>query len=105
MRSSPIRSTFDVVPSPVMSSCAVAALAMSEAVGCWICCFQAIAIEGRLCELWEKRRAGEEKRRGGKRERRRERGEEREKKRERRRERGREKREEKREREGKGWLV
>ena len=89
-----------------MSSCAVAALAMSEAVGCWICCFQAIAIEGRLCELWEKRRAGEEKRRGKGKERgeERERRKEREKKRERRREGG-GKRERRREREGKGWLV
>ena len=30
--------TFEVVPSPVMSSCAVATLAIREAVGCWICC-------------------------------------------------------------------
>lgn len=36
--SSPISSTFDVVPSPVTSSCAVAERAMSAAVGCWICC-------------------------------------------------------------------
>ena len=35
---SPISTTFDVVPSPVMSSCAVAERAMSAAVGCWICC-------------------------------------------------------------------
>eukprot|EP01136_Pigoraptor_vietnamica_P029896 Opistho-1_new@88456 len=37
LRSSPIMRTFDVVPSPVISSCAVDARAMSEAVGCWIC--------------------------------------------------------------------
>lgn len=30
-------STLDVVPSPVMSSCAVATLAIKDAVGCWIC--------------------------------------------------------------------
>ena len=30
--------TFDVVPSPVMSSWAVATRAIREAVGCWICC-------------------------------------------------------------------
>ena len=27
----------EVVPSPVMSSCAVATLAINDAVGCWIC--------------------------------------------------------------------
>lgn len=30
--------TLEVVPSPVMSSWAVATLAISDAVGCWICC-------------------------------------------------------------------
>lgn len=30
--------TLDVVPSPVMSSCAVATRAIRDAVGCWICC-------------------------------------------------------------------
>ena len=34
---SPISSTADVVPSPVMSSCAVAVRAISAAVGFWIC--------------------------------------------------------------------
>ena len=29
--------TFEVVPSPVMSSWAVATFAIKEAVGCWIC--------------------------------------------------------------------
>lgn len=37
LRSSPIKSTHDVVPSPVMSSCAVAARAIMTAVGFWIC--------------------------------------------------------------------
>mmetsp|Transcript_61289 Transcript_61289/g.198283 ORF Transcript_61289/g.198283 Transcript_61289/m.198283 type:complete len:221 (-) Transcript_61289:54-716(-) len=35
--SSPMNITLDVVPSPVISSCAVAALAIMLAVGCWIC--------------------------------------------------------------------
>ena len=35
---SPIKSTIDVVPSPVTSSCAVEALAIKEAVGCLTCC-------------------------------------------------------------------
>mmetsp|Transcript_37169 Transcript_37169/g.98393 ORF Transcript_37169/g.98393 Transcript_37169/m.98393 type:complete len:228 (+) Transcript_37169:1378-2061(+) len=35
--SSPTISTADVVPSPVMSSCAVAMRAIIIAVGCWIC--------------------------------------------------------------------
>lgn len=35
--SSPTRSTTEVVPSPQMSSCAVAALAIMTAVGCCIC--------------------------------------------------------------------
>mmetsp|Transcript_30046 Transcript_30046/g.76369 ORF Transcript_30046/g.76369 Transcript_30046/m.76369 type:complete len:247 (+) Transcript_30046:237-977(+) len=34
---SPMNITLDVVPSPVMSSCAVAARAIMLAVGCWIC--------------------------------------------------------------------
>ena len=34
---SPIKSTLDVVPSPTISSCAVAALATIPAVGCCIC--------------------------------------------------------------------
>lgn len=37
LRSSPIIKTVEVVPSPVSSFCAVDALAISEAVGCWIC--------------------------------------------------------------------
>ncbi|KAH0820977.1 hypothetical protein GEV33_001814 [Tenebrio molitor] len=37
LRSSPITRTVEVVPSPVMSSCAVEARAIREAVGCWIC--------------------------------------------------------------------
>lgn len=35
--SSPIRRTLEVVPSPTMSSWAVADLAIIPAVGCWIC--------------------------------------------------------------------
>ena len=35
--SSPTMSTAEVVPSPVMSSCAVAMRAIMRAVGCWIC--------------------------------------------------------------------
>lgn len=34
LRSSPINNTIDVVPSPVISSCAVAARAINDAVGC-----------------------------------------------------------------------
>ena len=37
LRNSPIRSTVLVVPSPVLSFWVVEALAMREAVGCWIC--------------------------------------------------------------------
>ena len=37
LSSSPTSSTLEVVPSPVTSSWAVAARAISEAVGCWIC--------------------------------------------------------------------
>mmetsp|Transcript_4943 Transcript_4943/g.12641 ORF Transcript_4943/g.12641 Transcript_4943/m.12641 type:complete len:204 (-) Transcript_4943:210-821(-) len=35
--SSPVKSTVEVVPSPTVSSVAVAARAMRVAVGCWIC--------------------------------------------------------------------
>jgi hypothetical protein len=34
LRSSPINKTMEVVPSPVISSCAVAARAINDAVGC-----------------------------------------------------------------------
>lgn len=34
---SPVKMTVDVVPSPVISSCAVAVRAIKAAVGCWIC--------------------------------------------------------------------
>lgn len=36
--SSPIKSTVEVVPSPLVSSCATAVLAIMIAVGFWICC-------------------------------------------------------------------
>lgn len=40
-----MRRTVEVVPSPMMSSCAVQALAMRLAVGCWICCTQLKLLE------------------------------------------------------------
>lgn len=36
--SSPMNSTVEVVPSPLVSSCATAVLAIMMAVGFWICC-------------------------------------------------------------------
>ena len=41
---SPMNNTVDVVPSPLVSSCATAVLAIIMAVGFWICCQNKIKI-------------------------------------------------------------